>query len=78
MKKRTYKIYDKDSESFYTSTLYKNKREAMNSVKNEVKNGANLQIVTYEDFKPIKEEKLIFYKKSHKGIISNRYSYGLL
>lgn len=78
MKKRTYKIYDKDSECFYTSSVYTNKRLAMNSVKNEVKNGANLQIVTYEDFTPIKEEKLIFYKKSHKGKISKRYSYGVI
>ena len=66
MKKRTYKIYDKDSESFFTSTSYAKKREAMNSVKKEVKNGANLQIVTYEDFTPIKEEKLIFYKKNQQ------------
>lgn len=78
MKKRTFRIYDKDSESFFTSTIYTDKRLAMNSVKNEVKNGADLQIVTYEDFTPIKEEKLIFYKKTNKGGISNRYSYGLL
>ena len=78
MKKRTFRIYDKDAESFFTSTIYTDKRLAMNSVKNEVKNGADLQIVTYEDFNLIKEEKLIFYKKAHEGRISNRYSYGVL
>lgn len=78
MEKRTYKIYDKDAESFFTPNVYTNKRLAMNSVKNEVKNGANLQIVTYEDSNLVKEEKLIFYKKANKGRISNRYTYGLL
>lgn len=78
MKKRTFRIYDKDAECFYTSTIYAKKREAMNTVKNDVKNGANLQIVTYEELTPIKEEKLIFYKKAHKGRISNRYTYGVI
>lgn len=78
MKKRTFRIYDKDAESFFTSTIYEKKREAMNSVKNEVKNGANLQIVTYEDSNLVKEEKLIFYKRRVNGKISNRYTYGLL
>ena len=78
MKKRTFRIYDKDAESFFTSKIYTNKRLAMNSVKNEVKNGANLQIVTYEELTAIKEEKLIFYKKRVNGKVSNRYTYGLL